>query len=79
MILVHGNFPLRAEEADVDRATNHQWISSLSLKAKNEGFILVAQDQDISARAYQLKTLNNSADPNFGLWTGIEETVNHIV
>ena len=44
LIPVHGNFPLRAEDADVDRATNHQWLSSLSLKAKNEGFILVAQD-----------------------------------
>ena len=41
---LHEKCPLRSDNADVDRATTHQSLSSSSLKEKTEGFILAAQD-----------------------------------
>ena len=76
---LHGMYPLRTKNADVDRGTTHQWLSSSSLKGETEGFILAAQDQSISTRAYQSRILNNGADPNCELCTEKEETVDHIV
>ena len=56
----------------------HQWLNSLSLKGETEGFILAAQDQNISTRAYQSRIINNGADPNCRLCSKREETVDHI-
>ena len=61
---LHGKYPLRTDNADVDRATTHQWLSSSSLKGETEGFILAAQDKSISTRAYQSRILNNGACPD---------------
>ena len=47
---LHGGYPLRTDNADVDKATTHQWLSSSSLKGETEGFILAAQDKSISTR-----------------------------
>ena len=33
-IPLHGNYPLRTDNTDVDRATTHQWLSSSSLKGE---------------------------------------------
>ena len=62
----------------------HQCLSRSSLKIETEGFILAAQDQSISTRAYQSKILT---DPNCRLCTERErererereETADHIV
>ena len=72
--LLHGKYPLRTGNADVDRATTHQWRSSSSLKGETEGFILVAHDQSISTWAYQSRILNSGADPNFRLCREREST-----
>ena len=61
---LHGKYPLRTYNADVDRATTHQWLISSSLKGETEGFILATQDQSISIPVYQSRILKNSADPN---------------
>ena len=66
---LHEKYPLRTGNADIDRATTHQWLRSLSLKRETEGFIFAAQDQSISTRAYESRILNNGADPNFRLCT----------
>ena len=78
-ITLHGKYPLRTDNADADRATTHQWLSSSSLKGETEGFLLAAQDQIISTRAYQSRILNNGIDPNWSLCTKREETVDHVV
>ena len=66
---LNGKYPLRTANADVDRATTHQWLSSSSLKRENDGFFLAARDQSISTREYQSRILNNRADPNYRLRT----------
>ena len=76
---LHGKYPLRTDNTDVDRATTHQWTSSSSLKGETEGFMFAAHDQSVSTRAYQSGVLNNGADPNCRLCTHREEIVDHIV
>ena len=56
---LHGMYPLRTENADINTATTHQWLSSSSLKGETEGFLLAAQDPSISTRAYQSGIVNN--------------------
>ena len=66
---LHRKYPLRTDNADVDRATTHQWLSNSSLTGETEDFVLTAQDQSIFTRAYQSRILNNGADPNCRLCT----------
>ena len=56
---LHGRYPLRADNDDIDRTTTRQWLSSSSLKGETEGFILAAQDQSLATQVYQAKTLKN--------------------
>ena len=55
---LHGKHPSRTDNAEVDRATIHQWLRSASLKRKSEEFIQKAPDQSIPTRAYQSRILN---------------------
>ena len=76
---LHGRYPLRTDNSNVDRTTNHQWFSSSSLKGETENFILAAQDQNLLTRMYQAKILKNGADLTCRLCTQSEETVNHMI
>ena len=68
---LYGKYTLRNDNADVDRATTHQRLSSSSLKGETESFILAAQDHTstyiyhASSWKYQSRILNNGADPNY--------------
>ena len=39
---LHGRYPQRSQQADVDQANTHQWLRSVGLKAETEGFIIAA-------------------------------------
>ena len=60
---LHGRYPLRTDNSDVDRTTTLQWLISSSLKGETEGFILAAQDQSLTVRLYLAKTLKHGTDP----------------
>ena len=47
----HGKYYSRTDNADIDKATIHQWLSSSSLKGECGDFILAVQDQSIFTRA----------------------------
>ena len=60
--LLHGRYPQRIGNGDVDKATTHQRLRSSSLKGEMEGFILAAQGQNTPKRRYQSRTNKNEAD-----------------
>ena len=75
---LHGRYPLRTDNVDVDRTTTYQWLSSSSLKGETKDFILAAQDESLATRMYQAKILKNGADPKCRLCIHSEETNDHM-
>ena len=41
---LHGRYPPRTGNGDVDRITTHHWLCSSSLKGETEDFILAARN-----------------------------------
>ena len=76
---LHGQYPSRASEADVDTRRTHQWLSSSGLKAETEGFIIAAQDQSLNTRNYQANILKSNCNPKCRLCDDKLETIDHIV
>ena len=60
---LHGQYPKRSQQADVDKDKTHQWLRGTGLKAETEGFIMAAQDQSLFTRNYQSKIAKNGTDP----------------
>ena len=76
---LHGKYPKRTKEADVDQLMTHQWLKSSGLKAETEGFIVAAQDQSLPTKAYQHHVLKIHNDPMCRICGKFEETIDHIV
>ena len=76
---LHGQYPLRTNNADVDYKRTHQWLRSPGLKAETEGFILAAQDQCLLTRNYQAKVIKNGADPRCCICIQYDETIDHLI
>ena len=76
---LHGRYPTRINEADIDPTSTHQWLSSSGLKAETEGFIMAAQDQSLNTRNYQAHIIKNGTNPKCRLCDDKPETIDHIV
>ena len=76
---LHGQYPLRSKQADVDKKHTHQWLRSSGLKAESEGLILAAQDQSLMTRNFEANVLKNGANPSCRLCDKAVETVDHLV
>lgn len=60
---MHGQYPKRVNEKDVDHQMSNQWLKSGGLKSETEGFIIAAQDQAIKTNCYRSNILNDGIDP----------------
>ena len=76
---LHGKYPLRNQNADVEKESTHQWLRSAGLKEETEGFTMAAQDQNLFTRNYQDKIMKNGADSKCWFCDKFEETVDHLV
>ena len=50
--LLHGKYPQRGKQADVDQDKTHRWLKAAGLKVEIEGFIIAAQYQRFPTRWY---------------------------
>ena len=76
---LHGKYPLRCQQADVDQTATHQWLRSSGLKAETEGFIFAAQDQSLFTRSYQANIFRNGASDKCRFCDNYIETADHLV
>ena len=76
---LHGQYPERADKADIDKELTHRWLQSLRLKSETEGLIIAAQDQSLATRYYLHRIIKNGIDPKCRLCHEFDESVEHIV
>ena len=77
---LHGKYPQRVKQADVDQDKTHRWLRAAGLKAETEGFIIAAQDQSLSTRWYQHNILKKpDVDSKCRLCGRFDETIDHLV
>ena len=76
---LHGKYPKRIDEPDVDSKNTHQWLRSSGLKAETEGLLVAAQDQSLNTRSYSARITKTTTEAKCRLCGKFEETVGHIV
>ena len=77
---LHGKYPQRMKQADVDQDKTHRWLKAAGLKAETEGFIIATQDQRLPTRWYQYNILKKpDVDPKCRLCGRFDETIDHLV
>ena len=73
---LHGKYPQRVKQADVDQDKTHRWLKAGGLKEVTEGFIIAAQDQSLPARWHQHNILKKpDVDPKCRLCGRFDETL----
>ena len=78
---LHGKYPQRVKQADVDQDKTHRWLKAAGLKAETDGFIIAARDQSKPpTRWYQHNILKKpDVDPKCRLCGLFDETIDHLV
>ena len=77
---IHGKYPQRVKQADVDQDKTHRWLKAAGLKAETEGFIIKAQEQSLPTRWYQRNILRKpDVDPRCRLCGRFDETIDNLV
>ena len=78
---LHGKYPQRVKQADVDQDKTHRWLKAAGLKAEIEGFIIAAQDQSLATSCwYQHNILKKpDVDPKCRLCGRFDYTIDHLV
>ena len=76
---MHGKYPKRTKDADVDEVKTNKWLKSIGLKAETEGLIIAAQDQSLATRSYHHRIMKDGTDPQCRICGKYEETINHII
>ena len=61
---MHGKYPKRLQDGDVDEEESNRWLKSAGLKSETEGLIVAAQDQALKTKYMQAKIIKNGTDPN---------------
>lgn len=75
---MHGQYPKRLQDGDVDNHQSNKWLKTAGLKAETEGLIIAAQDQAIKTKYLQAKIIKDGSDPNCRICGRFLETVDHI-
>ena len=77
---MHGQYPKRVNEKDVDHQMSNQWLKSGGLMPETEGFIIAAQDQAIKTNCYGSNILGwVGTDPMCRICGQFQKTIDHIV
>ena len=76
---IHGQYPSRIKEADVDFKQTNNWLKGTGLKAETEGLIIAAQDQSLASRLYHRKIIKDGTSQLCRLCSRYDESIDHIL
>ena len=76
---MHGQYPSRIKEADVDFKQTNNWLKGTGLKAETEGLIIAAQDQSLATRLYHNRIIKDGTNPLCRLCSTYDESIEHIL
>ena len=76
---LHGRYPKRIREADVDDYKTNQLLRSTGLKAETQGLIIAAQDHSLPTKSYFARIVKDGTSPLCRICYKHEETVDHII
>ena len=76
---LHGQYPKRLDDQDVDAVLTNRWLSGSGLKSETEGFIVAAQDQTLKTNYYRHKILKDGSNPLCRICSKYNETTEHLV
>ena len=60
---MHGKYPNRTKDADLDKVKTNKWIKTKGLKIETEGLIIAAQDQSLATRSYNHRIIKRWQRP----------------
>ena len=63
---MHGRYPQRTDNEDVDKVTTYHWLNSSSSRGETEDFIPAGQDQIIPTKCANQQYLKMGLTPNVG-------------
>ena len=75
---MHGQYPKRLEERDVDLQQSNKWLKMAGLKSETEELIIATQDQAIKTKYLQAKIMKDGSNANCRVCERFQETVDHI-
>ena len=76
---MHGKYPKRIKDADVDQVKTNKWLKAHGLKAETEGLIIAAQDQSLATRSFHHRIIKDGTDPQCRICGKHEESIDHII
>ena len=76
---IHGQYPSRIKEVDVDYKQTNDWLKGTGLKAKTEGLIIAAQDQSLATRLYHHRIIKDGRNSLCRLCNKFHESIDHTV
>jgi len=76
---MHGQYPSRIKEADVDFKQTNDWLKGTGLKAETKGLIIAAQDQSLATRLYHHRIIKDGTNPLCRLCNKYDESIDHIL
>ena len=71
---MHGQYPSRIKEAEVDFKQTNNWLKGTGLKAETQGLIIAAQDQSLATRLYHHKIIKDGTSPHCRLCPELAKT-----
>ena len=66
---IHGRYPKRKREADVDDYKTNQWLRSTGLKAETEGLVIIAaKGQSLPTKSYFARIVKDDTSPLYRIY-----------
>ncbi len=76
---MHGKYPRRIKDADVDQVKTNKWLKTHGLTAETEGLIITAQDQSLATRSYHHRIIRDGIGPQCRIYGKHKESIDHII